>query len=149
MISRELPPRTTKGLAVSRVLRTAAEKSKGRLSMESGSEQDSDFDGKNRPILRTPGRDRGRDPDAQPRPHRRAGLRDRPRRVPPWKAGPPGGGERPHHPHRDRRGRQLPRQLLGLQRREERDPRGTGPPERLSRESLPDDEDRRPDADGR
>src|SRR5439155_6381742 len=72
---------------------------------------------------------------------------DRARRVPPRNAEPPGGGEPSHHPSRDRRRREFPRQLLGLQRWKERDSHGESASGRLPRESFPDDQDRRPDAD--
>ena len=59
-----------------------------------------------------------------------------------------GGGEHPHRPRRDRPRHHLHGQLLGLQRRRQRDPHGQGAARRLPREGLPDDQDRRPHQEG-
>src|SRR2546427_2984518 len=126
-----------------------AEKSKGRESMVGRPhERLNGFHSEEDHGLGSEGFGHRQHAHAHARPHRRARLRDRPRRVPPRQARPPGSGEHSHPAHRDRRGHQFPRQLLGLQRREERGPHGKGPPGRIPGESLPDDQNRRTDADG-
>ena len=73
----------------------------------------------------------------------RASVRAGTRRVPHRRA-EGGTGEHPHHSHGHRPRHQLHGQLLGLPQRRQRDPHGQGPAGRLPAESLPDDEDRRP-----
>ena len=66
-----------------------------------------------------------------------------PRRLPHRQAE----GRAGKHPHRSRGHRsrhQLHGQLLGLQRRRQRNTHGQSPPRRLPAEGLPDDQDRRP-----